>query len=118
MVLILTGGYAQRKREGEREIERERNREKQRETERERERERESEREEAVDHIVSACPTIVNAEYLRKYTTTSPRKHRSNNSMGLQYKYRKKYRSKLTRHYNKKFRRAYMHHDRCYSSSR
>ena len=74
--------------ETETERDRDRDRERQRKRQRETERDRETEREEAVDHIVSACPTIANAEYLRKYTTTSPRKHRSNNSMGLQYKYR------------------------------
>ena len=78
----------QRQRQRETETETERGRERDRERQRETERDRETEREEAVDHIVSACPTIANAEYLRKYTTTSPRKHRSNNSMGLQYKYR------------------------------
>ena len=47
--MILIADYAQRERE--------------REAERKREREREREREETVDHIVSACPTIVNTEY-------------------------------------------------------
>ena len=46
---------------------RERGRERQRERETERQRQRQREREETVDHVLSACPTIVNTEYLQRH---------------------------------------------------
>ena len=66
-----------------------------------------TEREETVDHIVSACSTIVNTEYLKRHDRVaslihwilcrnfnlptpqpSTRKHKSNDFMGLHYQYR------------------------------